>query len=105
MADPGLSELPKVSRGRWRQELTGCVSVLGIIIAEVALVHANGWADADGAFTQMHQSLMLAVDVLAALALLLLAGVMCGGRDSVVRRTRETIHPLPQAVRHGRKQR
>ena len=49
-------------------------------------VHANGWADAaaDGAFTRMHGALMLAVDGLAALALLLLAGVMCGGRDLVV---------------------
>ena len=49
-------------------------------------VHANGWADAaaDGAFTRIHGALMLAVEGLAALALLLLAGVMCGGRDLVV---------------------
>ena len=87
---PSLPALPKVSRDRWRQEYTGCSTVLAVVLTDLVLVHANGWADAagGGAFTRMHGALMLAVEGLAALALLLLAGVMCGGRDLVV-------HPNP----------
>ena len=95
-----LPALPKVSPERWRQEYTGCSTVLAITLTELVLVHVNGWADAaaNGAFTQLHGALMLAVDGLAVLALLLLAGVMCGGRDLVVHRTHETISPLPPSV-------
>ena len=39
--------------------------------------------------------LMQVVEGLAALALLLLAGVMFGGRDLAVLRTCETVEPLP----------
>ena len=99
--EPSLPALPKVSPDRWRQEYTGCSTVLAITLTDLVLVHANGWADAaaNGAFTQLHGALMLAVDGLAVLAMLMLAGVMCGGRDLVVRRTTKTVTPLPPAVR------
>ena len=99
--EPSLPALPKVSPDRWRQEYTGCSTVLAITLTDLVLVHANGWADAaaNGAFTQLHGALMLAVDGLAVLAMLMLAGVMCGGRDLVVRRTPKTVTPLPPAVR------
>ena len=37
---PSLPALPKVSRDRWRQEYSGCSSVLAIVLAELILVHA-----------------------------------------------------------------
>ena len=81
-----LPALPKVSPERWRQEYTGCSTVLAITLTELVLVHVNGWADAaaNGAFTQLHGALMLAVDGLAVLALLLLANLLIPSLAKIV---------------------
>ena len=93
-----LPSSPTVAPERRQQECTGCPVVLGIIVALVALVHANASADGLGAFARLHTVLLSCIDCLAILALFLLLLVMRGPRDLVVRRLRENVEPLPQPV-------